>query len=53
MTLILSIITGKSMQDIFALLNAQSILTHMMLLACSATAPSNISGYNEKLSNFA
>ena len=40
------------MQDVFALLNANQILTHMMLLACSATAPSNIYWFNEKMSIF-
>ena len=49
---ILNIILSKSMQDIFALINAQNILTHMMLLACSSSAPSNVYWYNDKISVF-
>ena len=49
---VLNVVMSKSLQDIFALLNAQNILTHMMLLASSATAPSNIYWYNDKISVF-
>ena len=43
---------NKPMQDIFGMLNTQQILVHMMLLGSSATVPSNIFWYNEKISFF-
>ena len=55
-TLLTSIVTSvyknKLSQDVFALLNTQQILAHMMLLACSATAPSNIYWYNQRISEY-
>ena len=49
-TLILHVSMNKPLQDIFGMLNAEQILTHMMLLASSATAPSNIYYFNQKMS---
>ena len=51
--LLLNILMSKSIQDVWALLSAQQITIHMILLTVSTTVPSNIFKYNSIISESA
>lgn len=50
--IIYQIFLSKSLQDLWAMLNTQSITIHMMIFRCSQTIPANLQGFNYQMSEF-